>query len=927
MTTPPATLPDARTFEGISGAFECGVLGPGGLPHCNTMPRHLLGVLTALKEERGFTHLALLTAAERPAETPGVKMVYAVTRRSDHTTVVVSVELAEESLRVPTIVALWPGALPLEREVYDLFGVVFEGSPNLRRIVLRDDFEGHPLRKDFVMTPGGVDAEDLAWGLASHGDDGPAPQPENDDPARTVPLPFPSVTEQLAQPGDPVLHSERSLLHMGPQHPSMHGVLHLWLALEGEQVLASEVTHGYLHRCIEKLAETRSYRACTALVDRADYVSGVHTELALLSAAEELAEIEVPPKAQYLRVLMGELVRLSSHTTWFAACGIDVGAFTPMLFSFRDREAILDFLEEITGGRMMFNYFRPGGVKDDLPAGCAEPAAGVPRDRLGIHRWLRGAPHQQRDLPQPDLRYRRHLPADHPRLRRHGSDGSLVRHRHRPSPRRALRRLRRLRRAGASRQGGGLLRPLRRPHRRDAGVCAARAAGPRRHAGRRLRGPRCAARTQAACGMRVPAGREPPRGARRVPGERRQRTAVADEDPLAGLLQPPRHQRRSARSPYQRRHRDREFGRRRDGGDRPMMVLRTFLGVVVIAVVVLINTVVVMWCERKWAGHLQSRLGPMRTGWHGVLQPFADALKMLGKEDFRPAGADRMLFLIAPILAYVPSIFIYCATPWIAEFVGYSLDVGIFMVFAVAALFPVSILLAGWASNNKYSLLGGFRAAAQQISYEVPMILAVLGVIMLAGSMKLSTIVEAQGQLWNVVTQPFAFLLFFICMLAELNRTPFDLPEAESELVAGYMTEYSSMRFAMFFLAEYTNVFTWSLFASLLFLGGWLGPGPAFLGFVWMLAKTYAVIFMVIWVRWSVASTARRSAHGVRLEGPHSRGAAQHVLHGARHRHEHLACSSRCRSFCSSASSGSCHGSARGPASIRPCSLARGVGR
>jgi len=283
-----------------------------------------------------------------------------------------------------------------------------------------------------------------------------------------------------------------------------------------------------------------------------------------------------------------------------------------------------------------------------------------------------------------------------------------------------------------------------------------------------------------------------------------------------------------------------------------MLVLKTLLGVVVIAVVVLVNTVVVMWCERKWAGHLQSRRGPMRTGWHGMLQPFADALKMLGKEDFTPAGADRLLFGVAPVLAYAPSIFIYCATPWMAQFVGYSFDVGIFMVFAVAALFPVSILLAGWAANNKYALMGGFRAAAQQISYEVPMIMSVLGVIMLAGSMKLSTIVDAQAHVWNVVTQPFAFLIFFICMLAELNRTPFDLPEAESELVAGYMTEFSSMRFAMFFLAEYTNMFTWSLFTSLLFLGGWGGPGPAFLGFVWLLLKTYAIVFMVVWVRWAL---------------------------------------------------------------------------
>jgi NADH-quinone oxidoreductase subunit H len=283
-----------------------------------------------------------------------------------------------------------------------------------------------------------------------------------------------------------------------------------------------------------------------------------------------------------------------------------------------------------------------------------------------------------------------------------------------------------------------------------------------------------------------------------------------------------------------------------------MTALRILLGIVILIVFVLVNTVVVMWCERKWAGHLQSRLGPMRTGWHGVLQPFADALKMLGKEEFTPDRADRILFALAPVLAYTPAIFIYCATPWVAWFAGYSFDVGIFMIFAVAALFPVSILIAGWASNNKYSLIGGFRAAAQQISYEVPMILAVLGVVMLAGSMRLSTIVDAQAGVWNAVTQPFAFLLFFIGTLAELNRTPFDMPEAESELVAGYMTEYSSMQFAMFFLTEYSNLFTWSLFSALLFLGGWLGPGPAWLGIFYLLIKTYAIVFMVVWVRWAL---------------------------------------------------------------------------
>ena len=283
-----------------------------------------------------------------------------------------------------------------------------------------------------------------------------------------------------------------------------------------------------------------------------------------------------------------------------------------------------------------------------------------------------------------------------------------------------------------------------------------------------------------------------------------------------------------------------------------MMALRALLAAVVLAVVLLVNTVVIMWCERKWAGHMQSRLGPMRTGWHGLLQPFADALKLLGKEEFVPDGVDRLLFAIAPLLAYTPSVLVYCATPWVASFVGYSFDSGIFMVFSAAALFPVAILLAGWSSHNKYSVMGGFRAASQQISYEVPMILAVLGVIMLAGSMRLSTIVESQTHLWNAVTQPFAFVIFFIGMLAELNRTPFDLPEAESELVAGYMTEYSGLQWGLFFLVEYGGVFTWPLISSLLFLGGWNGPGPAWLGVFWLLAKVYLMVFMVIWVRWTL---------------------------------------------------------------------------
>lgn len=278
-----------------------------------------------------------------------------------------------------------------------------------------------------------------------------------------------------------------------------------------------------------------------------------------------------------------------------------------------------------------------------------------------------------------------------------------------------------------------------------------------------------------------------------------------------------------------------------------MIVVKILVGIVVLIVVALVNTIVTMYCERKWLGHMQSRLGPMRTGFHGLMQPFADALKLLGKEDLIPEGADRLLFLIAPIIAFVPCILVYVAMPWVAGFAGVSFDVGIFMIFSVAALAPVGILVAGWASHNKYSLIGGFRSASQQISYEVPMILAAIGVIMLAGSMSMQKIVESQSGVWNVVTQPFAFVLFFIGMLAEMNRTPFDMPEAESELVAGFNTEYSSMRFALFFVAEYVNIFTWSLISALLFFGGWSVPGIA--GIAFLLLKTYFLVFLVIWVR------------------------------------------------------------------------------
>jgi NADH-quinone oxidoreductase subunit H len=262
---------------------------------------------------------------------------------------------------------------------------------------------------------------------------------------------------------------------------------------------------------------------------------------------------------------------------------------------------------------------------------------------------------------------------------------------------------------------------------------------------------------------------------------------------------------------------------------------------------VLMNALFLVWAERKILGHIQVRLGPMRVGRHGLLQTLADALKLFLKEDIIPLRADRKLFIVAPFMVFVPAFIVYAVIPFSDKLIAKNLDIGVFYVFAVAALFPIGILIAGWASDNKYSLLGGMRAAAQQISYEVPMLLSVLGVVMIAGTMSTVGIVEAQGSIWFLVLQPLGFVIYAVTMIAELNRTPFDMPEAESELVAGFHVEYSGMRWALFMLSEYSNMFLVSALATILFLGGWRGPllPPV----VWFLSKTYFLVFVLIWIR------------------------------------------------------------------------------
>jgi NADH-quinone oxidoreductase subunit H len=272
-----------------------------------------------------------------------------------------------------------------------------------------------------------------------------------------------------------------------------------------------------------------------------------------------------------------------------------------------------------------------------------------------------------------------------------------------------------------------------------------------------------------------------------------------------------------------------------------------------------------VWLERKVAGHMQDRLGPMRVGgWHGWAQTIADILKLVQKEDIVPAAADQKLHFLAPFVVFVGSYAAYAAIPFSAGFVGSGINIGLFYVIAVSSLVVVGLLMAGWASNNKWSLFGAMRAAAQIVSYEIPTALALLAVVMLTGTLDLQEINRMQtGWFWNwFVFQKFpfvfvAFIIYFVASLAETNRTPFDIPEAESELVAGYHTEYSGMKFAMFFLAEYANMFAVSAIASTLFLGGWNSPfgdimaGPLW-GAFWFVMKGMFFIFVQIWLRWTL---------------------------------------------------------------------------
>jgi len=273
-----------------------------------------------------------------------------------------------------------------------------------------------------------------------------------------------------------------------------------------------------------------------------------------------------------------------------------------------------------------------------------------------------------------------------------------------------------------------------------------------------------------------------------------------------------------------------------------------------IATVLLTLTAWGIWFERKFAGRMQSRLGPTLVGWVGLLQPLADAAKLLQKEDLIPDQADRTLYLASPPLTVFFTLATVAVIPFSVDVAVANLPIGVLWILALGGLMVFPVWTAGWASANKYALLGGMRAVAQGISYEIPMVLSALVPVIFAGSMDVNEIVTWQAEHHWLVLGPglFAFVIFFVSSLAEANRIPFDIPEAESELVAGVTTEYSGMRFGLFYMAEYLHTLVASAVASALFLGGWNGLFGLADGIHWMLAKTLALFFMITWVRWSL---------------------------------------------------------------------------
>ena len=632
------------------------------------------------------------------------------------------------------------------------------------------------------------------------------------------------------------------VINMGPQHPSTHGVLRVVLRLDGEKVVDADVVIGYLHRGIEKLSENRNWTQIILLTDRMDYVAAATNNVGYCETVEKLMSLEVPRRARYVRTILCELQRIASHCLWLGTHAMDIGAMTVFLYAFRERELILDLFEEFCGARLTYNSMRIGGLPLDIPPGwdkkvlefCTIMASKLDEyEELLTHNriWLErtkgvgvisGAEAIALGLSGPPLRgsgVPRDVRKDEPYAAYDEMD---------------IRR--------ADRHGRRHLRSLSGPDRGVPPVAADHPPGDRRDSRRADR--RQGAAAHQAAGRRDLSRDRVAEGRARL--LHRQRRQVDQPVPLpraAAVVLQPAGAAAAGQGPSRgRRRRADRLARRRARArsivvhDRQPSSSRCSRSSIVLNATLVAVTYMVL-LERKVIAWAQSRLGPMRVGPYGILQPVADAVKLMIKEDITPVRADKWVFTAAPIIAMVPALIVYAVIPFGPEVSLFGrqvtlyitdINVGLLYVVSVASVGVYGIILAGYASNSKYPLLASLRASAQLISYEVAVTLTLVSVILMAGSLSMVSIVRAQESqhVWFAFVQPVAFVIFFIGGLAETNRAPFDLPEAEQELTGGFHTEYSGMRFALFFLAEYANMIVVSSVATTLFFGGWLRPFP-----------------------------------------------------------------------------------------------------
>ncbi|PIE70550.1 MAG: NADH-quinone oxidoreductase subunit NuoH [Deltaproteobacteria bacterium] len=285
-----------------------------------------------------------------------------------------------------------------------------------------------------------------------------------------------------------------------------------------------------------------------------------------------------------------------------------------------------------------------------------------------------------------------------------------------------------------------------------------------------------------------------------------------------------------------------------------LVIVRIVIAAVVLITFGFVNAIVMGYLERKIAAKIQRRPGPMEVGWQGILQLIVDGFKIISKQLIIPRDVDRRLFRMAPLLSFTPVVLPFIVIPFSEKLQARDINLGLLFIISVSSINVMTILLAGWSSNNKYAMFGAMRSVAQNIAFEIPVLLSLLTIVLMTNTYSMQGIVHAQSKIWFVLVQPLAFLIYFVAGIAETNRAPFDLPEAESELTAGFHTEYSGFGFSLFMMSEYANMFLVCSIATVLFLGGWKGiplPMGEYTGAIWFLMKVYTLMLVMVWIRWT----------------------------------------------------------------------------